>query len=683
MDHIPRVSDVLYVGVCRKIGTPTEVTFRRDMRDTEDMIRKPSELYEGRRTMLSGSYREGFRFKSSDMDYMVWYSDHKVICEMSQSTFYHPPRDTLIYMETSDTPPGFAKLQLLTPSNYRIVMSSLLERNHTEYISSSLLRMRFHQSRNGSNPANEGENLHGPCHNYTYRSIETDIALCFHSRHWPLPALPWVDRCLTRAWPSRSVLQSIIDEGCHLVPIANRQTNENSDLEWRISFSQAEQKLVYSMNHCQFLCYGIMKIILKEVISDELLCSYFMKTILFWRIQERSSTPWLPSTLIQHVWFCFKSLMQCVYTGYLPNFFIPENNMFAGKVVGAQQISLYQKLERFYKMGVAFLLHSPTLREILIPAVSNPYFVMQTGESYLKSEIYIDIASYCENASSRGMVYASSDFLSNMMHLNVIDQLFSTCQNVIYHDRLINVLVSTSMSLKAQCLFVSKKKRYTIERSMIHMLGLVSKLGCVSDGLYLALYLYDTGRYQTALTVTDTVKQRLSQPHIMYHDRVDIQRYSEVVGGQSLLTKYRKAWARNIVFFKDFTFTIEELRLEQEVSNMNGMPNLHLPPFVTVYMLSVLCHYRLGDRSQYIQALTDLHTLLLYDDGSYVPLLNRDLAWQILGICQHVVGDLHGALQSYQESLRQEPKNKIQIATGTRIDLVKSQLRVHSTSIIT
>ncbi|XP_048766818.2 uncharacterized protein LOC125673909 [Ostrea edulis] len=675
MDHIPRVSDVMYVGLCHKIGTPTEVTFRRDLWDTVEMIRKPSQLYKGERKMLSGSYREGFRFESSDLDFMLWFHDHKVICEMSQSMVYHPPRHTLIYMEASDTPPGFAILQLLTPSNRRIVMSSILERNEMVYISSSLLRMRFHQSWIGMNPANEGENMHGPCHNYTYRSIENDIALCFHSRHWPLPALPWVERCLTRAWPSICVLQSIVDDGFHLVPIANRQTNENSDLEWRISFSQAEQKLVYSMNHCQFLCYGLMKIILKEIISDELLCSYFMKTILFWRIQKTSSTPWVPSTLLQHVWFCFKSLMQCVYTGYLPNFFIPENNMFAGKVVGAQQMSLYQKLETFYKMGVAFLLHSPTLREILTPALSDPYFVMQTGESYLKSEIDIDIA-FCRESVSLLIVTSVSEFLFNMMHLNIIDQLFTNCRNVVsvYHDRLLHVLVSTSMSLKLQSLSVSKKKRYTIDRSIIHMLGLVSKLGCVSDGLYLALYLYDTGRYQTALTVTDTVKQKLSQPHILYRCNVDRQRYSEAVGGQSMLTKFRKAWAKDIVFDKQFTY-IDELRLEQGVNKMNGMGIFHVSPFVILHMLYVLCHYRLGNRSQYLQALTDLHTLLLYDDGGYVLVLCRDLSWQILGICQHVVGDLHGALQSYQESLRQKPKNKIQIATETRINLLKTQIK--------
>jgi hypothetical protein len=136
MNHIPRVSDALYVGGCRVIGTPTEVTFRRDVWDTREMIQKHSKIHRGVMHMLSGSSREGFRFRSSDYDFMVWYPDHKVICEMSQSAFYHPPRHTLIYMDTSDTPPGFARLQLLTPSNKRIVRSSLLERKNIEYVSS-------------------------------------------------------------------------------------------------------------------------------------------------------------------------------------------------------------------------------------------------------------------------------------------------------------------------------------------------------------------------------------------------------------------------------------------------------------------------------------------------------------------------------------------------------------------
>jgi hypothetical protein len=406
--------------------------------------------------------------------------------------------------------------------------------------------------------------------------------------------------------------------------------------------------------------------------------------------------------------------MQCVYTGYLPNFFIPENNMFTGKIVGAQQINLFRNLETFYEKGVSFLLISPTLREILTPALSDPYFVLSTEECDLKSEIDIDMTFLIESYKI-GHVINESNFSLNMMHLNVIDQLWTNCHNVIYHDGLVNVLQCVAMSLKAQKSGGHNNKIQTVDKNVIHMLGLVLKLGCASDGLYLALYLYDTGRFQTALTVTGRVKQKLSQSHIMYHGNVDRQRYSEAVGGQSMITKYRKAWARNILFYIDFTY-IEELRLEQEVSDMNGIPLLQLSPFLVVHMLSVLCHYRLGNRSQYLQALTDLHTLLLYDDGTHVLPPNdryklwqlyeahshgllslqsqqmlsqihsrllkvegiyvgyRELSWQILGICQHVVGDLHGALQSYHESITQKPYYRIQTATEYRMGLVRSQL---------
>ncbi|XP_062588845.1 uncharacterized protein LOC134250496 [Saccostrea cucullata] len=120
---------------------------------------------------------------------------------------------------------------------------------------------------------------------------------------------------------------------------------------------------------------------------------------------------------------------------------------------------------------------------------------------------------------------------------------------------------------------------------------------------------------------------------------------------------------------------IEELYLEQNVSQHNGDTLLSVSPFVIVEMLSVLSHYRLSNRSRCLKSLTDLQTLLLYDDGIYVPLELRDLSWQILGICQHVVGDLHGALHSYEESLRQQPYNRIKEATQIRIECVKQQLQ--------
>jgi tetratricopeptide (TPR) repeat protein len=135
----------------------------------------------------------------------------------------------------------------------------------------------------------------------------------------------------------------------------------------------------------------------------------------------------------------------------------------------------------------------------------------------------------------------------------------------------------------------------------------------------------------------------------------------------------KKAWAETITLHCDVQY-IEELILELEVIKQNNGDGLYIPQFVLTDMLLVLSHYRLGNRSQYLQSLTDLQNLLLYDDGRYIPDLNKSMAWQLLGICQHVVGDLHGALQSYQQALRQESIQAIQTATENRIIYVERQL---------
>lgn len=44
MDHLPRVSEALYVGLCYYIGTPTdlEVTIRREVIDIDGKIGTPN-----------------------------------------------------------------------------------------------------------------------------------------------------------------------------------------------------------------------------------------------------------------------------------------------------------------------------------------------------------------------------------------------------------------------------------------------------------------------------------------------------------------------------------------------------------------------------------------------------------------------------------------------------------------
>jgi hypothetical protein len=239
-----------------------------------------------------------------------------------------------------------------------------MNRNGEQYISSGLLRQTFTEFNRNRNPALRSCVQHGPCASYVVDGIqEVDLAFCLGSPHWPTLALPWIERCQQKQWPSDDVLRDIVSSGFHVVPIGSDPSKGD---EWRISFSQAEQKLVYSMNHVQFLCYGLMKIFLKEVINaqvdDPILCSYFMKTILFWAIREDASLIWTPGSLLSNFWQCFKLLIFWIQRGECTNFFIPQNNMFRVKVTGAAQSLLFEQVHNLYCKGISCLLFSPTLR---------------------------------------------------------------------------------------------------------------------------------------------------------------------------------------------------------------------------------------------------------------------------------------------------------------------------------
>ncbi|XP_062619958.1 uncharacterized protein LOC134281519 [Saccostrea cucullata] len=359
--------------------------------------------------------------------------------------------------------------------------------------------------------------LHGPCMSGYLESTQFDITFCFSCKYWPSTTENWIKRCLRHIWPPASVLKEILNNGYHCVTIGSKCTTSRNDLEWRLSFSLAEQKLVYTMNHTQFICYGLLKIFLTEVINknaeEPLLCSYFMKTTMFWLMQV-GHVNWSPKYLLKCFWLCLKYLSLSVYRGKFANFFIPQNNMFLNKIVGAARESLLEQLDQYYRLGVSCLLLSPTIRSILEPALYDLSLVIPSSEGH--------------------------------------------CNDIACNDR---------------CILIE----------------------------------------------------------------------------------------------------IWKLTLEQSAAIQHSL-HLHIPPFVIVEMLSVLSHYRLGNRSQCLQSLTDLQTLLLYDDGSYVPFRRRDISWQILGICQHVVGDFHGALRSYQESLKQDPSHKLQKATKLRIDCIQNEL---------
>ncbi|XP_062577134.1 uncharacterized protein LOC134239007 [Saccostrea cucullata] len=282
---IQHISESVFVGLCRKVGTSQLVAMRRDVVDISEMVNNQVNQINGRRMMKSGSQREGFRLEGSDTDMMYWPNDHRVIWELSQSQYYNTERKTLIICDCSDSPPGFTLLSLLSPSMNRDIQRACVRMYNRYYISSSKYRQIVCSD----------YIPHGPCASAKFLTVEFDFAYCLACDFWPPPASSWIDRC--HSWPQPHVVDDIVKNGCHFVAVGHKLGNHENH-EWRISFSLAEQKLVNAMNHCQFLTYGLLKLFLTEIINnglgddDKLLCSYHMKTTVFWVIQQNTIPHW-------------------------------------------------------------------------------------------------------------------------------------------------------------------------------------------------------------------------------------------------------------------------------------------------------------------------------------------------------------------------------------------------------
>ena len=617
------ISESVYVGLCLKIGTPQQVTIRRDVVDTTELLDHKATQTEELVRMQSGSRREGFRFEGSDMDIMFWPNNHRVFWNFSQIQLINILRQVLILCDSTESPPGFTLLWLpLVESGYtsRLVLSPSVRYNGAFYISSAKFREIV------CNMSHAGSTVHGPCSSGRVGSMEYDKAFCLVSDFWPPSASSWIDRC--QSWPPTHVVNDIVRSGCHFVAIGHK-LGKHADNEWRISFSQAEQKLVYNMNHAQFLIYGLLKLFLKEFNKglheeEKLLCSYHMKTTIFWAIQQNSIAQWCPQNLLACFWVCFKLLLKWVYEGVCPNFFIPENNMFLNKVHGEAQRNLFTQLFGLYEKGIAFLLHIPSISSCIMDVLCNPRLSICTDESTLISEVTLDTELFDEMAQ-----------INRLKALQCIENLYSVehlMRSPLSQHQLIILQKCTSTILKVTGFLLhdiytntsrGNKQMYITDKRSCYMLNLAAKFGCVSDLLYIAVYFYKTLRYREALSVIEMTKVKLAQPGLMYMGRVNLERYTEAVGGWSWSTKMRNTVAQTIKLLNNICF-IDELTLEQQSSLQNEWPALYIPPFILLHMLQFLC-CRHVDPMRAQAALDDLQVLVHHDQGVLVDVYIRDI----------------------------------------------------------
>ncbi|KAK3086325.1 hypothetical protein FSP39_016871 [Pinctada imbricata] len=271
------ISKGLYNLVSDIVGPECVVKSRRQLYAVKDALDNCTAKNENQFVIASGSKVEGFDFKSSDLDLMIVHTNMIVLRDTKFSALYTRKYPTVLVMETDCVPPGFTLLKFLKlDSNDTLVrIGTFTYRDGCMYMSNNVASRHsipFHES-----------TLHGPCRTYrTDGGKEIDYAITLRCSQWPEQATSFIQRSSQCGWPQFDILENICNDGCLFVPINSKQRKcrDTSDFEWRISFSVAEKKIIHTMNYCQFLCYGLSKILLKDVLKnlygDNFLCSYVL-----------------------------------------------------------------------------------------------------------------------------------------------------------------------------------------------------------------------------------------------------------------------------------------------------------------------------------------------------------------------------------------------------------------------
>lgn len=164
-----------------------------------------------------------------------------------------------------------------------------------------------------------------------------DYVPCLHCAKWTTLADRWADRKSSADWPNQGLISEIVSEGCHVVPISHGcdSSDDLHETEWRLSFSNAEKKLVDSLTTAQHQSYIMAKLTMKEVIQEikdntskpleKVPSSYHLKTIFLWKCEEKPVEEW--NNLLESVVDLLNTLVDYLRKGNIPQYFIPKNNL--------------------------------------------------------------------------------------------------------------------------------------------------------------------------------------------------------------------------------------------------------------------------------------------------------------------------------------------------------------------
>ncbi|KAH3812011.1 uncharacterized protein LOC127834925 [Dreissena polymorpha] len=275
---------------------------------------------------------------NSDRDTMICIQTFPVFENKDDISFdallqkYDNGEDDFSYllMLTDDlTPVGFCKLEFFPAGeahleNPNVVLNLDIDLNGRNVISNSCLVEAMTQ-----------DERNGPAATTFKRPGFTDLDYIpsFHCTKWPSAAEEFLTRKRKYGFPSTNMAGDFGAFGIFFVPSGHSESSEKH-LQWRLSFSLQERKIMLNLNPTQFKCYILLKMMkedfVKPVVQGKSLTSYQCKTSIFWSIEKTHPSIWTERNIVACFVKCVHLLKIWIRNGFVPNFFMPPVSIWKG-----------------------------------------------------------------------------------------------------------------------------------------------------------------------------------------------------------------------------------------------------------------------------------------------------------------------------------------------------------------
>ncbi|KAK3093758.1 hypothetical protein FSP39_019785 [Pinctada imbricata] len=533
-------------------------------------------------TICSGSLGEGVAYPTSDDDRMHCFPGLRL-----EQTYREATQRGAALIVPSEFSPGYCLLMVITDS-FPVGVLHII--NEMPVMSSTLWKQYCISHVEGTSI------IHGPCLSNTDYNSEFDLAFGIPSSFWPEIAQEWPIRNRSYGWPSDDIIQTIVTNGCHVVPIGDPESPFGLH-EWRISFSVAERTLMHSFNHAQFLTYNILRLTLKGVIDKEapgVFCSYFMKTALFYAIENTYAHVWHVGNLET----CFRRSLAvlCDFVNYMncPSYFIQEYNMIRRKINSGNQLALSQILKSIYRIGIFGVFYLSGHKTCSCGSLS---FHAPRLEIALDREF---LSSYLFKCTKKHLSISFSELLSFESCLpklfELIDVFKYNLDEVLIEMFIHRAVINCSERMMDILGTIRKENKQNYHRhKTVECLLRVGYRGDVTSGkLAAATYFYMVGKTELALSV---IRQMLSEypPYALDSTPNGIKEsaYMDVMccKAYSIKVKAKHAWVQSYTLC-DFCLNAWPLPLRIIIYTFRAVS---LFPTSYAFFLESLCYLRLQE----------------------------------------------------------------------------------------